>query len=639
MNPAFQIQGLIGMAGIQGLALIRFLSIAFGALALSACLAPSHSRTESQAPTVESTLRPIAQLNDDGYFGGLSDSDVELGQQLVRAAGFPPSDVCPPPDPLQGTLIGNVGSHEQNTAELPFSLRTMLEFIAGNSSRHARDVVAFAIGRIGPALQGHAHAIDDLWPRTPWLRESSARVLCEQVAAARADAVLPNGHEMSRCAATREIVLQMATKVLRWPREILAPSNEPSCGFDQDESSALLRVIENENQLVDTRIDALALVHGRADQQRRNAAALEALRAQFEDTAFEISQTSTGKIQYLAEELLIDLHSAAGAQILVRRLDQHESDLFWGGEVCRFRERGDILVPALARELSDSVWATRVSAARELACFADTRSVPALNAALDAPDYALQEEALVTLSHIRPWHRATTSTVVKLAKNHWSARLRRLAKTALSGAVLPTTAGPRFPGEKGQSLDSICIGICAKDQGQQRCKSGKIEDGKYRINGEGIVSVEWREAGKQPVDAARLGDLAKRTEHCSTTMKEVGSVTFVGLSCFEWTGGAYVLEQGKEPRQIYDQGIEGIYKVGNRTFVVAAAFLFVEESGLIGELVDDGSNVWQIEPVVSWPGIPGYFAFSPAGRLLLSDGDNALSLDANGRLAAMECKQ
>jgi hypothetical protein len=244
---------------------------------------------------------------------------------------------------------------------------------------------------------------------------------------------------------------------------------------------------------------------------------------------------------------------------------------------------------------------------------------------------------LVTLSHIRPWHRATTSTVIKLARTHWSARLRRLAKSALDGAALPTTAGQRFSGQKGQTLDSICFGVCPKDQEQRRCKSGKIEDGNYRIDGEGIVSVEWQEAGKQPIDKTRLGDLAKRTEHCSTTMKEVGSATLVGLSCFEWTGGAYVLEQGKEPRQIYDQGIEGIYKVGKRTFVVAAAFLFVDESGLVGEVVADASQEWRIEPVVSWPGIPNYFAFSRAGKLLLSDGDSALSLDASGRLAAMEC--
>lgn len=606
------------------------------ALFLSACASrPMASPSDSLAVK----LHDAANLTDTDYYGGLSVDDDALAGEIAAASGIAPGPDCAPPDPLEGTLVGNVGkpkSVKSIDAIHDPRLRALAAAVIEASSRHARDVVARAIGKLGQAARPMLELLDQHADASPWLREVDGLATCQRVSAVYPDKVLVDKPDCARhecaggpyCTAFRTLLRHMNDEVRSWPADVLGGyGGNFGCRHEDSLPPLVAGILGNAKQSNELRADALALalsVVGDSLTQDQRRQWLEAI----EQPLLEIAQVGDENARWQAESLLIELGARSAPQRLARRITAADW-VSWSREVCQYAKDDTVLVPALVTRLKDDrVWDARTRAAGALRCLATSEDIAALTDALVVNDHTLQEEAIRTLSHRHPLPAPSRQALESIAANHWAPRLQRLAGEALAGPI----ADPK------EDLNTICIGLCPPDMEQRPCRGEEFDDGMYRLGDEGAFEVRWKAIGDKSLRLDLPKELAERPKYCDVSEFRSGSERFVGTVCFEYTGGLYVIDAHQHVTQLFSQGTAGAFAVNGRVVAIAAAFLFAQSGAMVMGVDTRATDQDKIKPLSAWPGpLPEWYAYSPAGKLLLSNGSVALAVDENGQLARLQC--
>ncbi len=580
-------------------------------------------------------------LSTANYSGGLPRRNRALAAQIRSALTQQfPQIPCEQVGDGEGTLVGfadDAGDERKVPEDLDPNLARLLKAFE-HDRQEVRDTAAYTIGLIGPAAKSLESALrkrfavmdSSLRVKGNWHNDAYAKVTCQSVVAADFRQVIPDAmlpplepwENFLGQAATLMATLYLDENIEYPPGMMSHAYSSYGMAHKADPAVPLLaRILENDRLSVQKQFEA--------------ATALGALEADVAKPALPalLRHTSTKdpQLRFAVTEALVRSKHSAAIPLLIERVELRWDHYAWERALCQY---GTLALPAEDALLNlvrvQDGWPTDVrSAALVLGCIGSKKSIPGLLSLLPFPDWQTQEVVAAVLGRLGDSKPEVVAALEKLAKAHWSKRVRTTAERALE-----KLAGRFVDNGSLESFEVFELRWSPQpiDHGLPWCD----DRGRFSIDGRGWFNVTWTKLnGKVPKGFKRKA-------------AEIGTRHFLRVDD-GWLYAANYGHEGGEFEHVSDDGRVtelsaawhtsggGFVREGDAILGFGSQILISGEGGVLFDVARRSDGVWKATRIAALPsGATSAFAAGPNGEVLLSDEANKYAVIAR-QVVPLKC--
>jgi hypothetical protein len=575
------------------------------------------------------SLDELAVQQETGYEGGLGPADLALAQALASdalASGVP-RKVCPsePADPASGVRVATLETDEAPAQGVPNPVLDALKTFIERGNRKQRDIAVVALGRIGP---GSAVGTQVLSGRGAWSRMALSALTCDAWtppdvhdlwSPERETRVSSLDYQARSALAVEWMIDQMLDRTLAWPDDVFAyalGNRGYDKGLTETQVLRLVPVLTDAAYPRSIRLQAVWFVR----ELKRSLPALEKALA-------ELYGGDDADLREAAGQALIEIGSPLGADVLADRVESAEDrSSEWDPRLdcIGYGLPSERLARALLCRLEDGRQHVRAAAIRALGCLRETRAIDAMVRALDRPFWSDQEDTLEALGRMRQLPPDARAAIDRIAKQHWSARVRKAAELVL--------ADPRPPPPEIVEIPWFFHRV-AIDHGLPVCHGKEPGDGTYRLPWLGAFEVRWEDAKVHDIPSGfplELREMRSREGYGSNTFLRVEDGWLFATDLWHYDGElGFVSDAGEVDRFAGD--------AADAAFILETPLGTTVLSGTL-ELVHrtPGGN-WTMESILELPSGAYAHAFALDGTLLVKDPHGAVAITKDRRIVPLAC--
>lgn len=345
------------------------------------------------------------------------------------------------------------------------------------------------------------------------------------------------------------------------------------------------------------------------------------------------AHSSNAEVRRIATAVLLPLAPARAlpflkAQFKSPDLQCRRSALYvLGGAADRSelgREVGRALAPSLVPFLTSEDWDDRLDAAQLLARYPVPALAPTLVHALSTQPYEVQGYAAEALGHLGVAGKSALPTLVRLASDHWSARVRKRAASAAT-----TLSGSRVVARA-----ASCASVLEK---QGALWQGTLRGAEVRLTALPASSPQRSPGCPVPDGAPREISTLKSHGDCLT-----------GLDAGEFGGEVQVLHGNQRTSLLRGPWLRvaRLVEAGDDVWVLTHDSQLSHPRAPLVRLHFDSKGGWSAKQIDRLPGEPQGFGLDGAGRLLIlvkalgescpgKDAMSVLAVSADGRIESL----
>lgn len=285
---------------------------------------------------------------------------------------------------------------------------------------------------------------------------------------------------------------------------------------------------------------------------------------------------------------------------------------------------GRMRAPYVLELLQDADWDVRVEAARTLGLIGEYSAIPQLIAAIDARDWKLTYEAMISLKKLKAPEAA--GVLDNIARTYWHPAIAKAADDLLRGRTAPTQSWSILD-------DDVTRRYCEAriDQAQlPRCSPRDTQD---------IARFNWerQEYEQRFVDGFTNTPILKDAQPLGHSLK-TSEGEFDSIDNGEFGGELYFAE-GDTRQTILRENIIALAKQGNRIIVVAGLDHMLANRGYIIELIRGTDGLWGAKRLWRLPGTPHYVLMASDGTIGLHGSYGSVLYRPDDTLEWLACGQ
>lgn len=354
-------------------------------------------------------------------------------------------------------------------------------------------------------------------------------------------------------------------------------------------------------------------------------------------------------------QALVGIHSSQAGLIFTERLAETQ-DVFTLRDLAEVgaagRDAGPAVMAILEREPE-----LRAAAATTLGYIGYAEAMPALLEALDDP-----ADAMVAWASARALGRVGAPDALealdRTAAGHWYPPVRDAAREAAAGIRSGTTRTERA---SGNNFVPEFFAFKFINDGLPECKlryearpkssrtklyyataSRKLEQLKYpaEVLSYGAADeAQQKEAGADIIEV-HPGNLMEHRESIEQTPHvalRVEDGWLVGGNRGEWGGELAFVGDDRRTRQILDDNVQDIHRLGTRIVATTGLAHMGLRRGRIVELERQPDGQWQARPWRTLPGTPATSVATPNGLVVAIVGGGAILVGIDGDMQTTDC--
>ena len=589
-------------------------------------------------------LHELDQLSNDGFIGALTGGDIQLASTIaanIRSRLSGPEIKCGDPEPMAGTLIGNLLDQSQPTpakligeAELP--LAPLLNRLNGRNHRQ-EVVILYSLSLLGPKARSAQAFLSGLFNQhQPWAAHALDAIACESYRPTNLQEIASTlaidfGMNFRSCKPDylpRIFALGLDPKK-NWPHDAIKETisgGSSNCAhidevtdFPPTLAASVVALLRNATVSDSRKLEVLEIVHE----------TFPTLTASLSTALSSLLISDNEDIRFAAERLTITLGTDASAKIFIRWLDEGYSNLLWDDYVPRLKAQRTTVTPALLRHMNAVWWDEREAAVKGIATLGAEESIPQLAAAVSDGDWQLTSAIIDAIKPFAKSNPIAAEALQAIASDYWSPYVRKKAKLALHPDRLPS---------KMDEEERIEIGFNTVDHDLTTCLRDKtplwmFPDGSKK-------AIRWNEPKRK---ALPRGDFADVSSWCGTVgdfvTHELNDGWLAGCFGFEASGSLAFLPKDRTTpiKVIAPLTTTGILEFKGKLYVTGLNW-FAKGDELAGQLyqLHRNGDEWQLTPDILLPTVSQAAAVVD-DYMVFDDEYSTVAVDESRRIRPLSC--